>query len=231
VVDAMTGQDAVNVAETFNEKLDITGVILTKLDGDTRGGAALSVRAVTGKPILYVGMGEKLSDLEQFYPDRMASRILGMGDILSLIEKAEMDMDSEKAKKLSQKIAKADFDFNDFLEQLEQLEKMGGMASILSMLPGIGGKAALPEVDDKQMVKIKAIIQSMSEKERLDPSLLNPSRKSRIAKGSGVNIAEVNRLVKQFEQMKKMMKQFPGMMKNSKKRGALGGLFGGKIGF
>ena len=231
VVDAMTGQDAVNVAETFNEKLDITGVILTKLDGDTRGGAALSVRAVTGKPILYVGMGEKLSDLEQFYPDRMASRILGMGDILSLIEKAEMDMDSEKAKKLSQKIAKADFDFNDFLDQLEQLEKMGGMASILSMLPGIGGKAALPEVDDSQMIKIKAIIQSMSEKERLDPSLLNPSRKNRIAKGSGVNIADVNRLVKQFEQMKKMMKQFPGMMKNGKKRGALGGLFGGKLGF
>ena len=231
VVDAMTGQDAVNVAETFNEKLDITGVILTKLDGDTRGGAALSVRAVTGKPILYVGMGEKLSDLEQFYPDRMASRILGMGDILSLIEKAEMDMDSEKAKKLSQKIAKADFDFNDFLDQLEQLEKMGGMASVLSMLPGIGGKASLPEVDDSQMIKIKAIIQSMSEKERLDPSLLNPSRKNRIAKGSGVNIADVNRLVKQFEQMKKMMKQFPGMMKNGKKRGALGGLFGGKLGF
>ena len=231
VVDAMTGQDAVNVAETFNAKLDITGVILTKLDGDTRGGAALSVRAVTGKPILYVGMGEKLSDLEQFYPDRMASRILGMGDILSLIEKAEMDMDSEKAKKLSQKIAKAEFDFNDFLDQLEQLEKMGGMASILSMLPGIGGKAALPQVDDGQMVKIKAIIQSMSEKERLDPSLLNPSRKNRIAKGSGVNIGEVNRLVKQFEQMKKMMKQFPGMMKNNKKRGALGGLFGGKLGF
>ena len=231
VVDAMTGQDAVNVAETFNEKLDITGVILTKLDGDTRGGAALSVRAVTGKPILYVGMGEKLSDLEQFYPDRMASRILGMGDILSLIEKAEMDMDSEKAKKLSQKIAKADFDFNDFLDQLEQLEKMGGMASVLSMLPGIGGKAALPEVDDSQMIKIKAIIQSMSEKERLDPSLLNPSRKNRIAKGSGVNIADVNRLVKQFEQMKKMMKQFPGMMKNGKKRGARGGLFGGTLGF
>ncbi len=231
VVDAMTGQDAVNVAETFNEKLDITGVILTKLDGDTRGGAALSVRAVTGKPILYVGMGEKLSDLEQFYPDRMASRILGMGDILSIIEKAEMDMDSEKVKKLSQKIAKADFDFNDFLDQLEQLEKMGGMASVISMLPGIGGRAALPEVDDSQMIKIKAIIQSMSEKERLDPSLLNPSRKNRIAKGSGVNIADVNRLVKQFEQMKKMMKQFPGMMKNGKKRGALGGLFGGKLGF
>ena len=161
----------------------------------------------------------------------MASRILGMGDILSLIEKAEMDMDSEKAKKLSQKIAKADFDFNDFLEQLEQVEKMGGMASILTMLPGIGGKVGLPDVDDRQMVKIKAIIQSMSEKERLDPSLLNPSRKNRIAKGSGVNIAEVNRLVKQFEQMKKMMKQFPGMMKNNKKRGAFGGLFGGKLGF
>ena len=232
VVDAMTGQDAVNVAKTFNEKLDISGVILTKLDGDTRGGAALSVRAVTGKPILFVGMGEKLSDLDQFYPDRMASRILGMGDILSLIEKAEMDMDSEKAKKLSQKISKAEFDFNDFLGQLEQLEKIGGMSSVISMLPGMGGKAALPEIDEKQMVKVKAIIQSMSEKERLNPGILNPSRKSRIAKGSGVDIADVNRLVKQFEQMKKMMKQFPGMMKNAgKKKGGLGGLFGGKLGF
>lgn len=231
VVDAMTGQDAVNVATTFNEKLDITGVILTKLDGDTRGGAALSVRAVTGKPILFTGMGEKLSELDQFYPDRMASRILGMGDILSLIEKAEMEMDSEKAKKLSQKISKAEFDFNDFLDQLEQLEKMGGMNSILNMLPGIGGKTVLPEIDDKQMIKVKAIIQSMSKKERLDPSLLNPSRKNRIAKGSGVDIAEVNRLVKQFEQMKKMMKQFPGMIKNSgKKRGGFGNLFGGKFG-
>ena len=232
VVDAMTGQDAVNVAATFNEKLDITGVILTKLDGDTRGGAALSVKAVTGKPILFVGMGEKLSDLDQFYPDRMASRILGMGDILSLIEKAEMDMDSEKAKQLSRKISKAEFDFNDFLGQLEQLEKMGGITSIMTMLPGMGGRTALPDVDEKQMVKIKAIIQSMSEKERLNPSVLNPSRKNRIAKGSGVDIAEVNRLVKQFEQMKKMMKQFPGMMKNAgKKRGGLGGLFGGKLGF
>lgn len=226
-VDAMTGQDAVNVANTFNEKLNINGVVLTKLDGDTRGGAALSIKAVTGKPILYTGMGEKLSDLEQFYPDRMASRILGMGDVLTLLEKAQADMDVERAKELSQKLKKAEFDFNDFLEQMQQLKKMGGLSSIMSMLPGLGG-AAIPEVDDSQMNKVEAIILSMSKEERANPSILNVSRKNRIAKGSGMNISEVNRIVKQFEQMKKMMKSMPQMM-NGKKRGGLGNLFGGKL--
>ena len=226
-VDAMTGQDAVNVANTFNEKLNINGVVLTKLDGDTRGGAALSIKAVTGKPILYTGMGEKLSDLEQFYPDRMASRILGMGDVLTLLEKAQADMDVERAKELSQKLKKAEFDFNDFLEQMQQLKKMGGLSSIMSMLPGLGG-AAIPDVDDSQMNKVEAIILSMSKEERANPSILNVSRKNRIAKGSGMNISEVNRIVKQFEQMKKMMKSMPQMM-NGKKRGGLGNLFGGKL--
>lgn len=230
VVDAMTGQDAVNVAGTFNEKLDITGIILTKLDGDTRGGAALSIKAVTGKPILYTGMGEKLSDLDLFYPDRMASRILGMGDILSLIEKAEQSMDQEKARALSQKISKAEFDFNDFLDQLSQVEKLGGIGSLMSMIPGLGGKAALPQVDERQMVRVRAMIQSMSQEERSNPSILNPSRKNRIARGAGVDISEVNRIVKQFDQMKKMMKQFPGMMKGRGKN-PLSGLFGGKPGF
>lgn len=230
VVDAMTGQDAVNVAGTFNEKLDITGIILTKLDGDTRGGAALSIKAVTGKPILYTGMGEKLSDLDLFYPDRMASRILGMGDILSLIEKAEQSMDQEKARALSQKISKAEFDFNDFLDQLSQVEKLGGIGSLMSMIPGLGGKAALPQVDERQMVRVRAMIQSMSQEERSNPSILNPSRKNRIARGAGVDISEVNRIVKQFDQMKKMMKQFPGMMKGRGKS-PLSGLFGGKPGF
>ena len=226
-VDAMTGQDAVNVANTFNEKLNINGVVLTKLDGDTRGGAALSIKAVTGKPILYTGLGEKLSDLEQFYPDRMASRILGMGDVLTLLEKAQADMDVERAKELSQKLKKAEFDFNDFLEQMQQLKKMGGLSSIMSMLPGLGG-AAIPDVDDSQMNKVEAIILSMSKEERANPSILNVSRKNRIAKGSGMNISEVNRIVKQFEQMKKMMKSMPQMM-NGKKRGGLGNLFGGKL--
>mgnify|MGYP000953850390 CR=1 FL=1 len=230
VVDAMTGQDAVNVAETFNEKLDITGVILTKLDGDTRGGAALSVRAVTGKPILYVGMGEKLSDLEQFYPDRMASRILGMGDILSLIEKVEMDIDAEKAKEMSQKFKKAEFDFNDFLDQMKQVKKLGGIAGIMAMMPTAG--ASMPEIDESHMGRVEAMILSMSKEERANPSILNPSRKNRIARGAGVDINEVNRMVKQFEQMRKMMKQLPGMMKSKNRggRSGLGGLFG-KLGF
>lgn len=228
VVDAMTGQDAVNVANTFNEKLDITGVILTKLDGDTRGGSALSIKAVTGKPILYAGMGEKLSDLEQFYPDRMANRILGMGDILSLIEKAELSMDEEKAKEMSRKIKKAEFDFNDFLEQMSQVKKMGGIGSLLSSLPMQGMPAGM-DIDEKQMARVEAIILSMTAKERANPDILNPSRKNRIAKGAGVDISEVNRIVKQFEQMKKMMKQMGSMM-NGKGRGARGGLgnlFGG----
>ena len=232
VVDAMTGQDAVNVAGMFQEKIGIDGVILTKLDGDTRGGAALSIRSVTGRPILYVGMGEKLSDLEQFYPERMASRILGMGDILSLIEKAEAEVDQEKAKELSQKIRKAEFDYNDFLDQMHQIKKMGGMASIMSMMPGMGqlGNIDMDE-NEKSMSRIEAIILSMTPAERANPSLINLSRKHRIAKGSGVDISEVNRLVKQFEQMKKMMKQLPGMMGGKRKGGlgGLGGLMGGKF--
>ena len=207
VVDAMTGQDAVNVSSMFQEKIGIDGVILTKLDGDTRGGAALSIRSVTGKPILYVGMGEKLSDLEQFYPDRMASRILGMGDILSLIEKAEAEVDKEKAKELSQKLRKAEFDYNDFLDQMHQIKKMGGMASIMSMMPGMGqmGNLDLDE-NEKSMARIEAIILSMTPAERANPGLMNLSRKHRIARGSGVDISEVNRMVKQFAEMKKLMK-------------------------
>ena len=228
VVDAMTGQDAVNVASSFDEKLNIDGVIITKLDGDTRGGAALSIKAVTGKPIFYVGMGEKLSDLEQFYPDRMASRILGMGDILSLIEKAELDIDSEKSKEMAKKIKKAEFDFNDFLDQMQQLKKMGGLSSIMSMLPGMGLPANMPEVDDKQMSRVEAIVLSMTNSERSNPDILNPSRKNRIAKGAGVDISEVNRIVKQFDQMKKMMKQFSGMS-NPGKMGGLSKLLGNKF--
>ena len=217
VVDAMTGQDAVNVANSFNEQIGIDGVIVTKLDGDTRGGAALSIKAVTGRPILYVGMGEKLSDLEQFYPDRMASRILGMGDVLSLIEKASEDIDEEKAKAMSQKLKKAQFDFEDYLESMQQMKKMGGLANVMNMMPGMGmGNAKMKNVDidegERQMARVEAIIYSMTIKERQNPDILNPSRKRRIAKGAGVDISEVNRLVKQFEQTKKMMKQLPGLM-------------------
>lgn len=214
VVDAMTGQDAVNVSDTFNQKIGIDGVILTKLDGDTRGGAALSIRATCGKPILYVGMGEKLSDLEQFYPDRMASRILGMGDVMSLIEKAQANIDEAQAKEMEQKLRKAQFGFDDYLESMSQVKKMGGISSILGMMPGMGSK--MPDIesaiDEKKMARIEAIILSMTPKERANPDLLNPSRKKRIAKGAGVDISEVNRLVKQFEQTRKMMKQIPGMM-------------------
>lgn len=212
VVDAMTGQDAVNVAQTFNEKVGIDGVILTKLDGDTRGGAALSIRTVTGKPILYIGMGEKLSDLEQFYPDRMANRILGMGDILTLIDKAQAEIDDEQAKKLEKKIKKAEFDFNDMLEQFDQVQKMGGIQDILSMLPGMGTQMKDVDIDESALEGTKAIIYSMTKEERANPSLLNPSRKNRIAKGAGVEVAEVNRLIKQMEQTKKMMKQMSGML-------------------
>lgn len=211
-VDAMTGQDAVNVATSFNEQIGIDGVILTKLDGDTRGGAALSIRAVTGKPIFYVGMGEKLSDLEQFYPSRMASRILGMGDVESLIEKAQSAIDEEKAKEMEQKMRKASFDFNDFLDSLAQMEKMGSMQDMLSMIPGMGNQLKNVEIDEKQMNRPKAIILSMTKEERSNPNIINPSRKRRIAAGAGVDISEVNRLIKQFEQMCKMMKQMSGMM-------------------
>lgn len=221
VVDAMTGQDAVNVASTFNEQIGIDGVVLTKLDGDTRGGAALSIKAVTGKPILYIGMGEKLSDLEQFYPDRMASRILGMGDVLTLIEKVQADFDEEKAKEMERKLKKSEFDFNDYLESFNQVKKLGGIGKMLNMMPGMNSqmKNAADNVDEKQIARVEAIIYSMTPAERANPKLLNPSRKNRIARGAGVDIAEVNRLVKQQEQMKKMMKQLPGMM---------GGKFGKK---
>ena len=236
VVDAMTGQDAVNVSGTFNDKIGIDGVILTKLDGDTRGGAALSIRSVTGKPILYIGMGEKLSDLEQFYPDRMASRILGMGDIQSLIEKAAAQVDEEQAKELSQKLRKAEFDYNDFLNQMQQIRKMGGMGSILSMMPGVGSQLAGVDMDEgeRSMHRVESIILSMKKEDRANPGLINPSRKQRIAKGAGVDIGEVNRLVKQFDQMKKMMKQMPGLMGGGKRKGmkglgGLGGLMGGKM--
>ena len=219
VVDAMTGQDAVNVADQFNKQIGIDGVIVTKLDGDTRGGAALSIKAVTGCPILYVGMGEKLSDLEQFYPDRMASRILGMGDVLSLIEKAGQEIDEDQAKKMTEKLKKAQFDFDDYLESMKQMRKMGGFGNVMSMLPGLGamgGTGKMPDIDsdeaERKMARVEAIIYSMTPAERSNPDLLNPSRKRRIAAGAGVDIAEVNRTVKQFDQMRKMMKQFPGMM-------------------
>ena len=219
VVDAMTGQDAVNVAESFHNKIGIDGVIVTKLDGDTRGGAALSIKAVTGRPILYVGMGEKLSDLEQFYPDRMASRILGMGDVLTLIEKAGAELDEEKAMQMADKMKKAQFDFEDYLMSMEQMRKMGGLSSIMSMMPGLGGlggKNKLPDLDspenDKKMARMEAIIYSMTPEERKNPDLLNPSRKHRIAKGAGVDISEVNRMVKQFNESRMMMKKLPGMM-------------------
>ena len=223
VVDAMTGQDAVNVAKEFDEKIGIDGIIVTKLDGDTRGGAALSIKAVTGKPILYVGMGEKLSDLEQFYPDRMASRILGMGDVLSLIEKAEQTIDEEKAKEMESRLKKAEFTYDDYLEYMGQINNMGGLSSILKMMPGMGNKVSedmLPS--EKQLTQIEAIIYSMTPEERNNPDLINPSRKRRIADGAGVDVAQVSRLTKQFEQAKKMMKNMNGMMGGKGKKGMKG---------
>lgn len=220
VVDAMTGQDAVNVSEMFHEKIGIDGVILTKLDGDTRGGAALSIRAVTGRPILYIGMGEKLSDLEQFYPDRLASRILGMGDILTLIDKAQAEIDEDKARAMEKKLKKAEFDFNDFLDSMEQMQKMGGVNSILGMLPGMGSQMKDVEIPEDAFKPTVAMIHSMTAEERANPDLINPSRKKRIAKGAGVELADVNRMMKQFEQGRKMMKQMSGMMGGKgKKRG------------
>ena len=217
VVDAMTGQDAVNVAESFNEKLGIDGVILTKLDGDTRGGAALSVRSVTQKPIKYVGLGEKLEDLQPFYPDRMASRILGMGDVLTLIEKAQQSFDEKKVSALEQKFRKMEFDFDDFLEQMQQVKKMGPLNQILGMIPGMNAqKLGDIDIDEKEIAHVEAIIKSMTKEERKDPSILNGSRKKRIAAGSGRDLQEVNRLIKQFEQMRKMMKQFSDMTKGKK---------------
>ena len=232
VVDAMTGQDAVNVASEFNEKVGVDGIVLSKMDGDTRGGAALSVKAVTGKPILFVGMGEKLSDLEQFYPDRMASRILGMGDVLSLIEKAaeNIDIDEAREKDMMSRMKKGKFDFEDYLESMKQMRNMGGLSSILGMMPGMGMKAADLEgaIDEKQLARTEAIILSMTPAERKNPKLLNPGRKHRIAKGAGVDIAVVNRFIKQFEQSQKMMKQFSGMGKRG--FGSLSGMMGGRGG-
>ncbi|MBR1691238.1 MAG: signal recognition particle protein [Lachnospiraceae bacterium] len=223
VVDVMTGQDAVNVAKEFDEKVGIDGVILSKMDGDSRGGAALSVKAVTGKPILFAGMGEKLSDLEQFYPDRMASRILGMGDILTLIDKAQanLDIDEEKEKQMAAKMKKGKFDFEDYLESMKQMRNMGGISSILSMMPGMGAKMGDIEsmIDEKQIARMEAIVLSMTVEERRNPKLLNPSRKYRIAKGAGVDISVVNRFIKQFEQSQKMMKQMPGMLGGMGKKG------------
>ena len=236
VVDAMTGQEAVNVAKTFDEKVGIDGVILSKMDGDTRGGAALSVKAVTGKPILYVGMGEKLSDLEQFYPDRMASRILGMGDVLTLIDKAQEALDKEdeeQSKEMAQHLRKGKFDFNDYLNSMKQMRKMGGLSSILGMMPGMGiDKNQLESIiDDKQLKHLEAMVLSMTPEERANPKILTPQRKFRIAKGSGNDIAAVNRFIKQFTQMQKMMKQTAGK-KGKRRRGAnpFGGM-GGMGGF
>jgi len=227
VVDAMTGQDAVTVAKEFDEKIGLDGVVLSKMDGDTRGGAALSVKAVTGKPILYVGMGEKLSDLEQFYPDRMAGRILGMGDVISLIEKAQenISIDEDKEKEMAARMKKGKFDFEDYLESMKQMRKMGGLTSILSMMPGMGQQLGNIEsmIDEKQLARTEAIILSMTPQERKNPKLLNLSRKSRIARGAGVDMAVVNRFVKQFEQSQKMMKQMPQLM-GGKRRGMFGGM-------
>ncbi len=219
VVDSMTGQDAVNVAESFDEQLDVTGVVLTKLDGDTRGGAALSIRAVTGKPIKFAGMGEKLDQLEPFHPDRMASRILGMGDVLSLIEKAETQVDEKKAKEMEEKIKSMSFTFEDFLEQMDQVKNMGPLDELINMMPGANKMKGMKnlQVDDKQLAHVEAIIQSMTKEERVEPSVINASRKKRIAKGSGTSVSQVNRLLKQFEEMKKMMKQMTNPKKGKKK--------------
>ena len=246
VVDAMTGQEAVNVAKTFDEKVGVDGVILSKMDGDTRGGAALSIKAVTGKPILYVGMGEKLSDLEQFYPDRMAGRILGMGDVLTLIDKAQQALDKQdeqESRDMVSHLKKGKFDFNDYLNSLKQMRKMGGLSSVLGMLPGLGMKKDQLEslVDDKQLKRTEAIVLSMTPEERMNPKLLTPQRKYRIAKGSGNDIADVNRFIKQFNQMSKMMKQAGGAKKGKRRRGGnpcggMGGMngmggMGGRGGF
>ena len=234
VVDAMTGQDAVNVATQFNEKVGIDGIILSKMDGDSRGGAALSAKAVTGKPILYVGMGEKLSDLEQFYPDRMASRILGMGDVLSLIDKAveaSAKMDAEKEKEMAQKMKKGKLDFDMYLESMKQMRNMGGLASIMNMLPGMGKISDDQLPDEKQLKRIEAIVLSMTPEERKNPKLMSPQRKFRIAKGSGNDIADVNRFIKQFEQMNKMMKKMPGLMGGKRGFGRFGGFGKGRFPF
>ncbi len=215
VVDSMVGQDSVNIAKAFNDKLEIDGIILTKLDGDTRGGAALSIRAVTGKPIMFTGVGEKLDDLDEFHPDRMASRILGMGDVLSLIERAENELDEKKAEETARRLQENKFDMNDLLDQFKQIKKMGSIKSLLSMVPGMEKQIRDVDIDERQFLRIEAIITSMTAKERIKPDILNASRKKRIAAGSGTSVEDVNRLIKQYEQMKKMFKQFSG--KNGKK--------------
>ncbi len=236
VVDSMTGQDAVNVATSFNEALGIDGLLLTKMDGDTRGGAALSARAVTGKPIKFVGTGEKLGDLDVFHPDRMASRILGMGDMLSLIEKAEMELDEKKARELEQKLRKNKFDLNDLYDQLSQVRKMGSIKDMLKMLPGVGRKIDDVDIDERQFDRVQALILSMTPQERAKPDIINPSRKRRIAAGAGMQVEDVNKLLSQYRQMQKMFKQFNGksskkMMKRMRNMpGGMGG-FGGMNGF
>lgn len=228
VIDSMLGQDAVTVASTFNDELGIDGLVLTKMDGDTRGGAALSARAVTGKPIKFVGMGEKLDELDYFYPERMASRILGMGDVLSLIEKAEIALDEKKAAKLEEKLRKNKFDLEDLLDQFEQINRMGSMKDILSMLPGINKKVKDVDIDERQFDRMKAIILSMTVKERRNPDIINPSRKRRIAAGCGMQVEDVNRLLNQYRQMQKMFKQMnSGSMKRKMKRMGMNGGFGG----
>jgi signal recognition particle subunit SRP54 len=221
VVDAMTGQDAVNVAESFNNQLDLTGVVLTKLDGDTKGGAALSVKSVTGTPIKFVGMGEKMDALEPFHPDRMASRILGMGDVLTLIEKAQIDVDEVKAKELERKMRNAEFTFEDFLEQMAQVRKMGPLDELLNMMPGMNKIKGIKDlkVDESALNRVEAIVRSMTTQEKQQPEIINSSRRKRIAKGSGTTVQEVNRLIKQFEDMRKMMKQFTKMTDKAKKKG------------
>lgn len=229
VVDAMTGQDAVNVAQSFHEQLELTGVVLTKLDGDTRGGAALSVKAVTGKPIKFAAMGEKIDALEPFHPDRMASRILGMGDMLSLIEKAQMNIDAEKAAEMERKMRTAEFTFDDFLEQMAQIRKLGPLDQLMDMLPGMNkmkGNMKDMKVDEKQINRVEAIVRSMTKAEKQKPELLNHSRRKRVAAGSGTSITEVNRLIKQFEDMRKMMKQFSSMMGPKGPKGGMKGLKG-----
>lgn len=229
VVDAMTGQDAVNVASTFNDSLGIDGLVLTKLDGDTRGGAALSARAITGKPIKFIGIGEKLGDLDVFHPDRMASRILGMGDVLSLIEKAETTLNEKKALELEEKLRKNKFDLNDLLDQLQEMKKLGSMKDLLSMLPGIGNKIKGADIDDRQLDRVQAIIYSMTQKERRNPDIINASRKRRIAAGCGMQVEDINRLLNQYRQMQKMFKQFngKGAKKKMRRMGFPGGFPGG----
>lgn len=233
VVDSMIGQEAVNIATSFNEQLDITGVVLTKLDGDTRGGAALSIKSITGKPIKLIGMGEKMNALEVFHPERMASRILGMGDILTLIEKAQANIDEDEAKKMQEKMLNQSFTFEDFLVQLNQMKKLGSIKDILGMIPGMGKlkNMDMGNIDEKQFVYIEAIIQSMTIKERQNPDIISVPRRKRIAAGSGRPISEVHKLIKQFEEMRKMMKQFGGMMNDKSKRKGLGRLFNGKLPF